>query len=569
LLEKKIIDEQSADGLWYGELSSSAVSTAVACFALQMNNSDEDRELVVGANRWLCENANEDGGWGDTVESPSNITATILAYACLSHGKKFWDQSNTEALRDAKLWLENLIGNINGANLRKAIIKKYKTDYTFSVPILSMCAISGILDESSWNDIPQLPFEAALFPQGFYKFFQLPVVSYAIPALIAVGLAQHKSRKRVFGLSAFRDSIKSKVLAKLRSIQPSHGGFLDAPPLTGFVSACLIHAGYKDSSITKKTLGFLRENFRADGSCAIDTNLAVWITSKCVKALKNSEFLKSEVEKRRISNVLLSAQFRSKHPFTGAIPGGWGWTNTPGAVPDADDTSAVLIAIHILLDGKINEQIEAGINWLINIQNRDGGIPTFCKGWGKLPFDKSCPDITAHAVEALSLWENESKQCSQISKVILRMVKYLEKDQGFDGAWKPLWFGDQNAVDHSAKVYGTSVVLTSAMHELGLEAKQKAFNYLVESQNSDGSWGGDKGSTGNIEYTAKAITALTMFEDIDENVIAAGEKALKVLLAGGKSAPIGLYFASLWYTEKMYPIVFSLEAGKTLALRAD
>ena len=33
------------------------------------------------------------------------------------------------------------------------------------------------------------------------------------------------------------------------------------------------------------------------------------------------------------------------HPLTGAEPGGWGWTDLSGAVPDADDTAAALLAL--------------------------------------------------------------------------------------------------------------------------------------------------------------------------------------------------------------------------------
>jgi squalene-hopene/tetraprenyl-beta-curcumene cyclase len=561
-LEDKIIELQSADGLWYGQLSSSAVSTAVACFALQMNNADEDYNIIKSANHWLCKNINEDGGWGDTADSPSNITATLLAYANLSYSK-------TEhpavlcTLERSRHWLENSIGTINSSNIRTAIIKKYKTDLTFSVPILTMCTIAGILEESTWKDIPQLPFEFALFPQGFYKFLRLPVVSYAIPALIAVGLAQHKAkRKRRSPISWFRNVITPKVLKKLAAIQPSHGGFLDAPPLTGFVCSCLIYAGYKDSQITKVSLDFLRKVFREDGSCGIDTNLAVWITAKTVKSLEGTDFLLNRENKLLIQKALLDAQFTIRHPFTGAIPGGWGWTNTPGAVPDADDTSAVLIAFHILMDGNINHNIEQGINWLLELQNKDGGMPTFCRGWGRLPFDKSCPDITAHAIEALSMWKAKSVFNRQIDKAITKMVFYLVKNQEADGSWQPLWFGDQNTKNNNAKVYGTSVVLAAGREYVPAVAINRAVEYLVWAQNADGSWGGDKGASGNIEYTAKALTALKQFDSVNQSIITNGAVALESLWHSQKSSPIGLYFASLWYDEVMYPLVFSLEAEK-------
>ena len=42
--------------------------------------------------------------------------------------------------------------------------------------------------------------------------------------------------------------------------------------------------------------------------------------------------------------------------------------------------------------------------WLLDLQNRDGGMPTFCRGWTGLPFDRSGPELTAHAVRAWCAW---------------------------------------------------------------------------------------------------------------------------------------------------------------------
>ena len=88
----------------------------------------------------------------------------------------------------------------------------------------------------------------------------------------------------------------------------------------------------------------------------------------------------------------------------------------------------------------------------------------------------------------------------------------------------------------------------------------KAENYLVNVQNEDGSWGGDKNIKGSIEETALAIAALQK-EDFEPNR-RRGLKRLEMFNEeyGLKAAPIGLYFASLWYDEKMYPLTAYLEA---------
>ncbi len=42
---------------------------------------------------------------------------------------------------------------------------------------------------------------------------------------------------------------------------------------------------------------------------------------------------------------------------------------------------------------KILQAARAGLIWLLALQNRDGGWPTFCRGWGVLPFDRSGADL--------------------------------------------------------------------------------------------------------------------------------------------------------------------------------
>lgn len=76
-----------------------------------------------------------------------------------------------------------------------------------------------------------------------------------------------------------------------------------------------------------------------------------------------------------------------EHPFTHAAPGAWAWTPMSGGVPDADDTSGALLALRRLGDPD-PETIAAasqGVRWLLGVQNRDGGIPTFCRGLAPFP----------------------------------------------------------------------------------------------------------------------------------------------------------------------------------------
>lgn len=559
----RLLAEISADGSWRGYLSSSAVSTAVAGFALGRLCPDCDE--VTSACRWLSDNINPDGGWGDTPDSPSNMTATLLARAALMVGSE--GSETSDALAESERWLTGKIGGVSPVEISNGVIAVYGKDRTFSVPILTMCAISGMLgpEPECWKRVPRLPFELATLPRGLFSFLRLPVVSYAIPALIAVGLV-HYRKTGSYGLGFVHERMLiPKALGKLESMTPESGGFLEAAPLTGFVAMCLGTAGLVDHPVTQKAVSFLRSTMREDGSWPIDTDLSSWLTCLAVNVLSGADSLSPEMRKK-LAALIRTRQSKRVHPFTGARPGGWGWTDLSGSVPDGDDTSAALIALYELEPGRVTGEVIAGLEWLLKLMNNDGGMPTFCRGWGVLPFDRSCPDISAHALRAFMLWEEHITDGLE-HRVELgagRLMRFLASSRDVDGVWLPLWFGDQHAPDHHNRVYGTSVVLESLADLPGTEhITGQALDWLVKAQNADGGWGGEPGTPSTIEMSAKAISALALYPQTREVAVEAAKLLAETFIKHDglpPASPIGLYFASLWYDEKLYPPLFAIPA---------
>ncbi len=585
ILIDRLREMQTEGGYWLGRLSNSSLSTATAISALavclrehknkpptitnatKVANDIPERwgALIERGSEFLCDSQNGDGGFGDTDRSRSNIATTLLVIAAW----KLAGKQNTleKRIRDAEAYVDRE-GKWDGLR------RRYGKDKTFVVPILSNCALAGMVP---WTDVSPLPFEAAALPQSWYRFAQMPVVSYAIPALVAIGQARFihaPPRNPIMWL--LRRSALQRTRRVLRRMQPDSGGYLEATPLTSFVLMNLASIGMVDSEVAVECRKFIIDSVQADGSWPIDTNLATWGTSLAIHGLlsgsgglrrkralvregelscdsaphpptpspqktgergsKESEDggsagnrdlspdfreLNSLVHSKTI-DWLLSCQHRVRHPFTGAEPGGWGWTNLSGAVPDADDTPAALLALHAWQqtqsDRKISPEIASavkfGIRWLLKLQNRDGGWPTFCRGWGKLPFDRSGADLTAHALRALAKWTevklfsslNEDDRDRLNSNAILaamrRGLSYLRKQQRSDGSWLPLWFGNQDQPDEENPVYGTGRVLL-ALGDLGDDAGQgcpldkididnarRGVAFLLLQQNQDGGWGG-------------------------------------------------------------------------------
>jgi squalene-hopene/tetraprenyl-beta-curcumene cyclase len=576
-----LIAGMNGDGLWSGRLSSSALAASVAILALSWAGAGARNDTVRRGLGWLAANINRDGGWGDTPESASNMSATLLGWSAFS-------VAETGEFRDtvaiAESWLTRQIGGLHSGAVSQAVLNVYGNDRTFSAPILATCALAGRLGSDPWTIVPQLPFEFAVFPHRIFKFLRMDVVSYAIPALIAIGILRHSHLPARSPLRrGFRNLFRKRALEILTHMQPGNGGFLEAVPLTGFVVMSLAASGYRDHPVTRRGVEFLLAGINDDGSWPIDTNLSTWVTSLSVNALSyaaNGVPGLSPDQKRNIHDRLLAQQHRQTHRFTHAAPGGWGWTHLEGAVPDADDTSGVLIALKKLgLTGpRTIGAASRGVQWLLDLQNPDGGIPTFCRGWGKLPFDRSCPDITAHAVHALDAWfaDLDPGIRARAGKAMDRALRYLSRTQRKDGAWIPLWFGNQAALRHENPTYGTARTVC-ALKEIspGWAPRidgpvRRGVRWLIDGQNSDGGWGGDRNIPSSIEETALAVSALAGIKEAGD-AVRRGVAWLALHTKGGNEftpSPIGLYFASLWYSEMLYPLIFTTQAlGKVAEAR--
>lgn len=555
---QRLMRSRSEDGLWRGTLSSSAISTAVSVFALQRIDAVRYRPQIDAGVRWLRETMKADGTWGDSVESPSNMTATLLTYVSL--------YAVGQAPQESKEYLSRILGGDSEEALTKGVIRYYGRDLTFSVPILMMCALAGVVTD--WKRIPPFPFELATLPQSFFRYLNLPVVSYAIPALIAIGICQMHHKGGLF--KPLRRLFVPKAMRVLLHMQPSDGGFLEAAPLTAFVSMCLSEGGFREHEVTQRCAQFLIETVRVDGSWPIDTNLSGWLTSLAAKVLPmESDTLPFTLH---LSDLIKRNATTTVHPFTGAAPGGWGWSDLSGSVPDGDDTSGALVALHHLNQGEGSTEVKNGLKWLMWLQNNDGGMPTFCKGWGKLPFDRSSPDITAHAILAMGLWlpSLEGRLKADVQKSLDRMLMWMEKTLtvGDNCGWTPLWFGDQDAADEKAPVYGTATAidyLMSTQHPVATRLAQSQIGFILRCQNEDGGWGGKKDVKSKVTYTCRALAALSHFPNQNEDARERGWNYLYQRFRAGTlydREPIGLYFSRLWYSEELYNVLFLLNALK-------
>lgn len=625
-LRAELLALRTPTGHWEGELSASALSTATAISALAALVSSghveptEPVALIRRGLRYLDSQQNPDGGYGDTDRSHSNIATSYLVLAartlaarCLASNEPPANQASQPANESAA----RLDAYLDRAGRLAGLRRRYGRDKTFVVPILTNLAIAGLVD---WAQVPRLPFEAAVFPGSLYRFLRMPVVSYAIPALVAIGQAHHFCGPPApWPLRALRSAAVAPTLRVLERMQPDSGGYLEATPLTSFVLMSLAASGRGSHPIAHRCLHFIRSSIRADGSWPIDTNLATWVTSLAIHSLAQDPEDDGAWATPTLVNWHLDCQHLRRHPFTGADPGGWGWTDLSGAVPDGDDTPAAILAIEQYLPkidtpsrvSRAEQASERAIRWLLNLQNRDGGLPTFCRGWGKLPFDRSSTDLTAHLIRALDTTSRAGASYPwkrQVATARRKAIRFLVKNQAADGHWTPLWFGNQDHPDEENPIYGTARVLLAIATEPALQnAVERATEFLLRQQNQDGGWGGgpslldrnpgpampaSRGSLdhppaghtaairSSVEETAVAVEALARVHRAKFPAAPANAARCREAILGGVGFltaavssgihrapwPIGFYFAKLWYHERLYPIVFTTAALGT-ALR--
>lgn len=230
----------------------------------------------------------------------------------------------------------------------------------------------------------------------------------------------------------------------------------------------------------------------------LETTSTVWDTALITYALHEAGLPYSNTTIRNAASFLLSKQQTkyadwSIHNKKGQ-PGGWGFSYFNTINPDVDDTSYSLRALHRLT---INEgetysaQWAAGLQWLLSMQNDDGGWPAFEKNTYKkwpnlLPIpgtkpiwtDPSAADLTGRTIEFLCNYAGMSTDDAPVK----RGVKWLLKNQELDGSWYGRW--------GISYIYGTWAAVTGlTATKTPARAVEKAVDWLMSIQNHDGGWG--------------------------------------------------------------------------------
>ncbi len=565
-------------GHWLGELSGSPFATASAAVALSIvaKNVGEDvrsdayRQLAGRAVQWLAARQIGDGGWGDAPVGPSNLAATMLVRAAVHLAGQ--SQQLSDSLSKAQRFVDDRGGL---AGLRR----EYRSDPAILAAVLGCSALAGL---TAWRDVPAMAFEQAWLPRRLRRPLGA-ATAHVEPLRVGVGQARYFYRwpRNPLALLVRRLSVR-RSLAALAPRQPASGGFGESAAWTGFLLTGLAATGRVEHPIARRALGFLLDTVRDDASWPIVTDQGVANTSFAVNALASAS---GDVGALASLDWLLDCQRSGRNVRRDAPQGGWARNEGRGTLPDVVTTARALRALSVLLRSgtdahrpAIEAAATAGVGWLLALQNDEGGWPTYFRGAPADSPDGSGPDLTAHALRALRAWQYWSSGAA-IDELIRRGMDYLAAAQRADGSWLPRWFGSVNYAERQNPIYGTSQVVLAYrdLDQTETRLVRRALQWLAAAADPGGGWGGGDGdarAASTVEETAMAVEAL-LASPHDPRWRPALESGLQWLVRAVEEsrfrepAVIGLQPPRLWYSEKVYPLAFTVSAlGQAVRLLA-
>jgi squalene-hopene/tetraprenyl-beta-curcumene cyclase len=175
-------------------------------------------------------------------------------------------------------------------------------------------------------------------------------------------------------------------------------------------------------------------------------------------------------------------------------PGGWYFEFANEWYPDVDDSAQVLLALNCVENPRETYQhqvAQRALNWIFAMQCKNGGWASFDKDNTKqifeyIPFadhnamiDPPTVDITGRILEMLANYGYTRRD-----KRVERAIQFVLKSQESDGSWFGRW-----GVNY---LYGTFLVLRG-LEAMGVwnhePAIQQAAEWIRMVQNTDGGWG--------------------------------------------------------------------------------
>lgn len=446
-------------------------------------------EILINAQR-------EDGGWfqvPDPCNPNSNIDASIFNYWFLKASKSLPLDSNV--LIKAKNFILSQGGLQSASHMTK----------------IWLC-LFGQYEWSELASIPLFPFRDDFIYK--FSFIQNWVAQWVYPHILPIAYLRHFNFQKFMGekfdLSELNSSKQTPIknytnepknfdwsiknlIEKIHLMRRPKGTYGAYSVSTLFTLIVLQDFEQLDERINQKlfkqSIDFIDELYLNSESSSYlgvlddgrwwDTLLIIFGMLECgedkEKLLPSVEyFLKNAVQE------------------CGGIPYGLDFEYAP----DTDDTGIMVLILAKYFAKTFSHEIKKANDWLITMQNNDGGFGAFAKGnydsflirvfAGKFQnsaeiFDASSVDVTAHILEG---WAESGYTIKDTH--VVSAIQYLKNEQTEFGAWEGRWgvnyiYAVGSVVPAVAKVKGVNLIEEKWL--------MKSVDWLIKCQNSDGGFG--------------------------------------------------------------------------------
>ncbi len=516
-----LLSLQFEPGYWLGELEADSTLESDYIYYLHVLGKADPARISKLAN-YVRQKQLPDGGWSIYPGGPSELNATCKAYFAL---KLAGDNPKSARMVQAR----ETVLRLGGLERSNSYVRFY-------------LAVTGAL---GWEIVPSILPEMMLLPNWFYlNIYEMSswTRGIVIPMAILSALRPNwrlpefahvdelfKDPKQKTAAFDWSDQLISwrnfflaadramKLYEKLpwkplrqRALREAKSWLLDHLERTEGLAAiypammnsifALIALGHgPDDPLTAREIReFARFEIEEEDTIRLQPCVSpVWDTCIAMVALEEAGVPADHPALVKSAEWILSKQVLGPGDWQvknkDAAPGGWVFEFRNDFYPDVDDTAFVLMALQRVKfpdPKRMEAAVRRGIQWLLSMQNRDGGWAAFDRDNNKgflcnIPFadhnamlDPSTADVTARVLECLGRFGWSANH-----RAIQRAVQFLLKDQCEDGSWFGRW-----GVNY---VYGTSGVLRS-LETVSLTAKeycQRAVRWLRSVQKPDGSFG--------------------------------------------------------------------------------
>lgn len=514
------------------------------------------RALINKAVDSILERQLPDGGFNIYPQGPTDLSATVKAYFSLKLAGIDYHDSRLSKARERILSL----GGIQSANsyvkVNLSLFDLYPREDCPSIPPEIMLLGKFIYQMSSWTRAIVIPLSIVhsmnprrpvpegfnlreLFLEGGHPEFAPSRESYTwrnvflkIDKVLKMW-EKHGSksiRKRAIDIAKEWMLERTKHTDGLAAIYPPMMYVIMALDLLGYAP------DHPDRVEAQKQFDNLMVNdgkrffFQPCFSVVWDAAIAAFALGEAPEPPRQAL--------TRCADWLLTKEVRRKGDWSvkrpNVEPSGWYFEFANEFYPDIDDTAMVLLALShsrasVPAEQKACEQ--RAINWLLAMQSKDGGWAAFDvdNNWRPLSFvpfadhnamlDPTCPDITGRVLEALC-----ANGYDQSHPAVQKGIQFLVRTQEADGSWYGRW-----GVDY---IYGTFLALRG-LQAAGVSDReayvQRALEWVRANQNFDGGWGESCESYKQESFvTAPSTASQTAW-------------AILALLAGGDTTSTSLH----------------------------